>query len=65
MGSAMQSMMGSVGMGSDNATPDIKIANVVEQDTNTVAADIVTRDKDGLVHRYAFDRQTGLYRPVQ
>ena len=45
--------------------PNIKVANVVEQDTNTIAADIVTRDKDGLVQRYSFDRQTGLYRPVQ
>ena len=45
--------------------PNIKVANVVEQDANTITADIVTSDKDGLVQRYTFDRQNGFYHPVQ
>jgi hypothetical protein len=45
--------------------PNIKVDNVVEQDTNTITADIVTSDKGGLVQRYTFDRQSGFYRPVQ
>jgi hypothetical protein len=45
--------------------PNIKVANVVEQDTNTITADIVTSDKGGLVQRYTFDRQNGFYHPVQ
>jgi hypothetical protein len=39
--------------------PNIKVANVVEQDANTITADIVTSDKGGLVQRYTFDRQNG------
>jgi hypothetical protein len=45
--------------------PNIQVANVVEQDTNTITADIVTKDKGGLVQRYTFDKRTGFYRPVQ
>lgn len=45
--------------------PNIKVANVVEQDANTITADIVTSDKGGLVQRYTFDRQNGYYHPVQ
>ena len=45
--------------------PNIKVANVVEQDANTITADIVTSDKGGLVQRYTFDRQDGFYHPVQ
>ena len=45
--------------------PNIKVANVVEQDANTITADIVTSDKGGLVQRYTFDRQNGFYHPVQ
>ena len=45
--------------------PNIQVANVVEQDANTITADIVTKDKGGLVQRYTFDRQTGFYRPAQ
>jgi len=40
-------------------------ANVTEQDANTINADIVTKDKDALVQRYTFNRQTGFYHPVQ
>ena len=45
--------------------PNIQVANVVEQDANTITADIVTKDKAGLVQRYTFDKRTGFYRPVQ
>ncbi len=45
--------------------PNIKVANVVEQDANAITADIVTSDKGGLVQRYTFDRQNGFYHPVQ
>jgi hypothetical protein len=45
--------------------PNIQVANVVEQDTNTITADIVTKDKGGLVQRYTFDKRTGFYRPLQ
>jgi hypothetical protein len=45
--------------------PNIQVANVVEQDANTITADILTKDKGGLVQRYTFDRRTGFYRAVQ
>jgi hypothetical protein len=45
--------------------PNIKVANVVEKDTNTITADIVTKDKDALVQRYTFDKRSGFYQPVQ
>ena len=45
--------------------PNIKVANVVEKDANTITADIVTKDKDALVQRYTFDRRSGFYQPVQ
>jgi hypothetical protein len=45
--------------------PNIQVANVVDQDTNTITADIVTKDKAGLVQRYTFDKRTGFYHPVQ
>ena len=45
--------------------PNIKVANVVEKDANTITADILTKDKDALVQRYTFDRRTGFYHPVQ
>ena len=44
---------------------NIKVANVVEKDANTITADIVTKDKDALVQRYTFDRRSGFYQPVQ
>ena len=44
--------------------PNIKVANVVEKDANTITADIVTKDKDALVQRYTFDRRSGFYQPV-
>ena len=45
--------------------PNIKVANVVEQDNNMIAAGIATRDKDGLAQRYSFGRWAGFYRRVQ
>ena len=45
--------------------PNIKVANVIEKDANTITADIVTKDKDALVQRYTFDKRSGFYQPVQ
>lgn len=45
--------------------PRLKLGNVAEKDADTITADIVTTDKDALVQRYAIDRHTGFYRPVE
>jgi hypothetical protein len=41
----------------------IKVGNVSEKDADTITADILTTDKDGLVQRFAVDRHTGFFRP--
>ena len=41
----------------------IKVGNVTEKDADTITADILTTDKDGLVQRFAVDRHTGFFRP--
>ena len=43
--------------------PHIKLGNVAERDAQTIVADIVTTDKEGLVQRFAIDRRTGFFRP--
>lgn len=45
--------------------PRVKLGNVSEKDTDTIAADIVTTDKDGLVQRFAVDRHTGFTQPSE
>ncbi|HXJ02318.1 MAG TPA: hypothetical protein VNH44_13930 [Micropepsaceae bacterium] len=40
--------------------PRVKLGTVSEKDADTVTADIVTTDKDGLVQRFAVNRHTGL-----
>ena len=45
--------------------PHIKVGDVKEKDADTITADIVTKDKDALVQRFAFDRHTGFYRPEE
>jgi hypothetical protein len=39
--------------------PRVKLGNVAEKDADTITADILTTDKDGLVQRFAVDRHTG------
>ena len=41
----------------------LKLGNVAEKDTDTVTAEILTTDKDGLVQRFAVDRHTGFTQP--
>ena len=45
--------------------PRIKVGSVTEKDASTITADIVTTDKEALVQRFAVDRSSGIYRPVQ
>jgi hypothetical protein len=47
-----------------NHNPRIKVGPVVEDDANTITADIMTVDRSVLVERYRVDRHTGYYRPV-
>jgi hypothetical protein len=46
-----------------SGNPHIKVGDVTEKDADTISADIVTTDKDGLVQRFTVDRHTGLFRP--
>jgi hypothetical protein len=39
--------------------PRVKLGTVSEKDADTITADIVTTDKDGLVQRFAVNRHTG------
>ena len=41
----------------------VKVGEVKEKDTDTITADIVTKDKDALVQRFEVNRHTGFYRP--
>ena len=43
--------------------PNIKVGSVVEKDTNTITADVVTKD-NSLVQQFSVDRRTGFYRPT-
>lgn len=45
--------------------PRLKAGPVVEKDADTVTADIVTVDKNVVVNRFAVDRHTGWWRPVE
>jgi len=45
--------------------PRLKVGEVKEKDADTITADIVTKDKDALVQRFAVDRRTGFYRPEE
>jgi len=47
-----------------SGNPHIKVGNVAEKNADTVTADIVTTDKEGLVQRYEVDRRTGWLRPA-
>lgn len=41
----------------------LRLGAVTEKDANTITADIVTVDKDGLVQRYDINRHTGFTQP--
>ena len=43
----------------------LKLGNVSEKDTDTITADIVTTDKDGLVQRFAVNRHNGFTQPSE
>ena len=45
--------------------PRVKLGNVTEKDADTITADIVTTDKDGLVQRFAVNRHTGVSQPSE
>lgn len=47
-----------------SGNPNIKVGNVVEKDTNTITADIVTKE-NSLVQQFTVDRRTGFFRPAQ
>ena len=47
------------------ANPRVKLGNVSEKDADTITADIVTTDKDGLVQRFAVNRRTGFTQPSE
>ena len=43
--------------------PNLKVGEIVEQDDDTITADVVTQD-GSLVRRFMFDRHTGMMRPA-
>ncbi len=40
--------------------PNLKVGEIKEKDADTITADIVTKDKDGLVQSLSFNRHSGL-----
>lgn len=48
-----------------NGNPHVKVGAVTQRDANTIVGDIVTADKDALVQRFAFDRNSGVLQNVQ
>ena len=47
------------------SNPRLKLGNLTEKDADTITADIVTTDKDGLVQRFAVNRHTGVSQPSE
>jgi hypothetical protein len=43
--------------------PNLKVGEIVEQDDDTITADVVTQD-GSLVRRFMVDRHTGMMRPA-
>lgn len=43
----------------------LKVGDVKEKDTDSILADIVTKDDSSLVQRFIVDRHNGLYRPYE
>ena len=44
--------------------PNVKVGAVTEESADTIQADIVTTDKDGLVQRWIVDRHSGIWQPA-
>ena len=47
-----------------SGNPNIMVGSVVEKDTNTITADIVTKE-NSFVQQFTVDRHTGYYGPAQ
>ena len=45
--------------------PNLKVGEVKEKDADTTGADVITKDKDGLVQRLQFNRHNGFVQPEQ
>ena len=45
--------------------PHLKVGPVIEKDSNTITADVVTVDKEALVERFSVDRHTGSWRTIE
>lgn len=45
--------------------PRLKLGEVKEKDADTITAEVVTKDKDALVQKFAFNRHNGRYQPEQ
>jgi hypothetical protein len=45
--------------------PHLKAGPVTEKDSNTITAEIVTAEKGDIVQRFAIDRKSGFWQPVQ
>jgi hypothetical protein len=45
--------------------PNLKVGAVKEKDADTITAEVVTKEKDGLVQRFEFNRHNGYYQAEQ
>jgi hypothetical protein len=45
--------------------PNLKVGDVKEKDADTIVAEIVTKEKEGLVQRLNFNRHNGFVQPEQ
>ncbi|MBI1202490.1 MAG: hypothetical protein GC182_08260 [Rhodopseudomonas sp.] len=45
--------------------PNLKVGDVKEKDADTITAEIVTKDKGGIVQTLQFNRHNGAYQPVE
>lgn len=45
--------------------PNIKLGRVAEKDDDTITAEIVTTDNEGLVQRFDIDRHSGMWMPAR
>ena len=43
----------------------VKLGPISEKNADTIAADIITTDKEGLVQRFAVNRHTGAIQPSE
>ena len=45
--------------------PNLKVGDVKEKDADTITAEIVTKDKGGVVQHLQFNRHNGFYQPAE